>query len=450
MARPMKKISIVGERFYVEIFNPIFCQVLSRSELTSDLISDANREDCWRYLVHLITAPGLLKMLLVNSEGKAKLSNTGDEDAFLPVENHQWQGPEAWILVGGDILGRGLTIPHLSTTLFLRNPQRPNFDTAVQQMRFCGYRKSYLQFVRVYAPGDICEDYEDAVQIDEMARARANVWDKSSRDLILNPPALRFIAPANSRYAPTRNSVITGFMHRVNARSNSGFFGLKYISSPAILALNFERIHQFLLERVISEAVDTIEFDVSSFELSKFLGGWKVSENESSDFDLFRELLTYSAKEGGFADESFTFVVDKEIALSDSLAELIKNSLAENVVRSDFGVWNKRRRSIVGKTGLSGFGESVWSQNREPGFFDDYSVLTLVGGAERAIHEVHPDRNVIHARLFQLFDQPVVESSTERLSGRSVIGGPKALGISLIGWTPDTDLEYWVHGEAGI
>ena len=436
------------ERFYIEIFDPTFREVLSRSEVTKALITDANREACWQYLMHLLTTPGLLKMLLVNSEGKAKLSNTGEEDAFLPVENDQWQGPEAWILVGGDILGRGLTIPHLSTTLFLRNPQRPNFDTAVQQMRFCGYRKSYLQFLRIYAPGDICEDYVDAVQIDEMARARANVWDKTSRDLILNPPALRFIAPANSRYAPTRNSVITGFIHRANSRSNSGFFGLKYISSPNFLNRNFDLIHDLLSGSAIVESIDTIETELSSIQLANLLENWQVSRNESSDFGLFRELLTYSSDEGGFGDESFFLVIDKEIALSHSLDELVTNSLSDDSVRRDSAKWDKRRRSMVSQLGAPGFGDSVWEKSRPAEFFDDFAILTLVGGAERAIHDARPNQNVIHARLFQLFDQMQTDTGNARISGSSIIGSPKALGITLIGWTPDTDLEYWVHGQA--
>jgi hypothetical protein len=85
-------------------------------------------------------------MQVVNSD-KKKPGRQGS----IPVSKSDWQEFKLWILIGGDILGRGLTIPQLTSTYFLRHPKKPNFDTVSQQMRFCGYRANYSHFTYLFA-----------------------------------------------------------------------------------------------------------------------------------------------------------------------------------------------------------------------------------------------------------------------------------------------------------
>jgi hypothetical protein len=54
------------------------------------------------------------------------------------------------IAIGGNNLGRGITLSGLCTTLFLTN--RGADDTDVQKQRWFGYRGSHLEFVKVYCP----------------------------------------------------------------------------------------------------------------------------------------------------------------------------------------------------------------------------------------------------------------------------------------------------------
>ena len=43
------------------------------------------------------------------------------------------------IVIGGNVIGRGLTIPKLQTVYYSRTAKRPNADTFWQHSRICGY-----------------------------------------------------------------------------------------------------------------------------------------------------------------------------------------------------------------------------------------------------------------------------------------------------------------------
>ena len=142
------------DQFIDIFFKPAYVKVADRFSpiIKEFLANDEQKMDCWDYIIQLTHSVRDLKVKLVNHKERKNLSS---QEPLVPITPSQWQDAEAWVLIGGEILGRGLSIPHLAITLFLRNPNNPNFDTAVQQMRFCGYRKSYLPLLQVYAPVDI-------------------------------------------------------------------------------------------------------------------------------------------------------------------------------------------------------------------------------------------------------------------------------------------------------
>jgi hypothetical protein len=55
-------------------------------------------------------------------------------------------------LIGGNILGRGLTIDNLLVTYYLRYPKTSQMDTVLQHARMFGYRGALMQYSRVYLP----------------------------------------------------------------------------------------------------------------------------------------------------------------------------------------------------------------------------------------------------------------------------------------------------------
>lgn len=80
------------------------------------------------------------------------------------------------ILVGGEMLGRGVTIPDLAVTYITRRAQRTNADTVEQRARWFGYKQSYLDVSRIFMTPQLVADYT------ELLRSEDDFWDSLARN----------------------------------------------------------------------------------------------------------------------------------------------------------------------------------------------------------------------------------------------------------------------------
>lgn len=78
------------------------------------------------------------------------------------------KGPN--FLVGGNRLGRGLTIPNLLVTYYGRNPKTKMADTVHQHARMFGYRAMGLPVSRLYTPKVLFDAFEVIHKSDELSR----------------------------------------------------------------------------------------------------------------------------------------------------------------------------------------------------------------------------------------------------------------------------------------
>lgn len=76
------------------------------------------------------------KVRIVNSDG-----NSGEEVRGAPN-----------FIIGGNIVGRGLTIPNLLVTYYVRKPKATQMDTMLQHARMFGYRRGLMPYTRVFLP----------------------------------------------------------------------------------------------------------------------------------------------------------------------------------------------------------------------------------------------------------------------------------------------------------
>jgi len=90
----------------------------------------------------LETVEEYVRQRLRNRE--VKVVNSEQDDANF--------GPKLNFIVGGNILGRGLTIDNLLVTYYLRSAKIAQMDTMLQHARMFGYRESAKPFLRVYIP----------------------------------------------------------------------------------------------------------------------------------------------------------------------------------------------------------------------------------------------------------------------------------------------------------
>lgn len=75
------------------------------------------------------------------------------------------------IFVGGNKLGRGVTIPNLITSYYGRNPKRPNSDTVLQHARMYGYRQKHIGVTRLFLPEKLAEHFRIIHQMETALRA---------------------------------------------------------------------------------------------------------------------------------------------------------------------------------------------------------------------------------------------------------------------------------------
>jgi hypothetical protein len=74
-------------------------------------------------------------------------------------------------VVGGNILGRGLTIDNLLTTYYFRRAQRTQMDTALQHARMYGYRSGILPLMRVFIPRTLAARFRQFQEAEEQLRS---------------------------------------------------------------------------------------------------------------------------------------------------------------------------------------------------------------------------------------------------------------------------------------
>lgn len=79
-------------------------------------------------------------------------------------------GPRVNFLVGGNILGRGLTIKELLVTYYLRQAQVSQMDTVLQHARMYGYRDALMAYTRVYLPHQLATLFRDIHQTEQSLR----------------------------------------------------------------------------------------------------------------------------------------------------------------------------------------------------------------------------------------------------------------------------------------
>ncbi|MEZ4553120.1 MAG: Z1 domain-containing protein [Dehalococcoidia bacterium] len=80
------------------------------------------------------------------------------------------------ILIGGNMLGRGVTVEGLAVTYITRRATRDtNADTMEQRARWFGYKEGYLDVCRIYLTSQLRDDYTQLLQHED------DFWDALDR-----------------------------------------------------------------------------------------------------------------------------------------------------------------------------------------------------------------------------------------------------------------------------
>jgi hypothetical protein len=94
----------------------------------------------------------------------------GESDTRLDFTN----GPKTYIVIGGAVLARGLTIEGLSVSFFLRTSMQ--YDTLLQMGRWFGYRPGYEDLPRLWTTAELASSFRALARIEEEIRADIDIY----------------------------------------------------------------------------------------------------------------------------------------------------------------------------------------------------------------------------------------------------------------------------------
>lgn len=119
------------------------------------------------------------------------------------------------LFVGGNKLGRGVTIRNLLVSYYGRNPKTPNADTVLQHARMYGYREKDLGVTRLFLPKALADHFASIHQMETVLRDFlehfpdgsfegiyvSGAWQPTRRN-VLDPDALGYYVAGNNYNPP--------------------------------------------------------------------------------------------------------------------------------------------------------------------------------------------------------------------------------------------------------
>jgi len=115
------------------------------------------------------------------------------------------------LFVGGNKLGRGVTIKNLLVSYYGRNPKKPQADTVLQHARMYGYRRKDIGLLRLFLPPELHSVFK-----------AINQMEKGLRDLIARKPNEEFrgVYVESGLSATRKNILAPGSIGVYSAGSN--------------------------------------------------------------------------------------------------------------------------------------------------------------------------------------------------------------------------------------
>ena len=248
---------------------------------------------------------------------------------------------------------------------------------------------------------------------------------------------LRFIAPSTTRFRPTRNSVLSGEISIRSSTSRSGFFSTAQISNPVKFIRNTNLILDLIAGLPIYDKYELNEtksviYSLDKPQINKVFQKWDLCDAEKMEFLTMFELLGYPEAERGLEHLECLIAVDYEVT---------KLSSGEDAHASYSNFRDLPFRTLSGSVR-----EADWAKLDSLVEFDRLQAKSIVGGSERSMQEAYPENVLLQCRLFELLNPSsiAVGQGSRNPEGRGI-----GMGLSLIGWIPDSEEEYYVNKEVG-
>ncbi len=187
------------------------------------------------------------------------------------------------IRIGGDKLSRGLTLPHLTTSYFLRCSRM--YDTLMQMGRWFGYRDGYKDLCRLYTTGRLYNWYGHVSLALENLRDRIISMDKETltpldyQQQILSHPGMMLVTATNKQYRSRKLNISFADTYIEMTGFDVSPIGLE------IQKNNLDHIKQFINNKSFPKgetvSSNTIFRNLNSKKIIDFISKFQVDEKAS-------------------------------------------------------------------------------------------------------------------------------------------------------------------------
>ena len=219
-------------------------------------------------------ANGQFVYLLNSSDSGMELAYGNDVDVEVRTK-------KAAIIVGGQILSRGLTVEGLSVSVFGRTAEMPLGDATLQMGRWFGHRMKDVDLVSIHLQRQVRQLMRDLADADRYLRLQVkdSIFHGHRPDRILlelrNSPSFRATSPSKSAFL-------------MDDGGNMAFSGkLALLEEPSFclddIVFNISRLKEFETFRVGSEVFSRARLyrDVNPDEAIELLDGFKCDKDAS-------------------------------------------------------------------------------------------------------------------------------------------------------------------------
>ena len=145
------------------------------------------------------------------------------------------------IVIGGDVLSRGLTIEGLVSSYFLRDSKQD--DTLMQMGRWFGYRSGYEDLPRIWMTYDVELDFAKFVDSENHCRSQITLLNSQNRKPSDYPPIVRKFE--------NRNPTSKGKISKSVKSSNGTFYGRELWTIRFALDQELHKNNKKLIEQLI-------------------------------------------------------------------------------------------------------------------------------------------------------------------------------------------------------
>lgn len=168
------------------------------------------------------------------------------------------------LFVGGNKLGRGVTIKNLLVSYYGRHPKKPQADTVLQHARMYGYRRKDIGLLRLFLPNQL-----------HIVFKAIHKMENSLRDLIAKNPSETFRGIyVESGLTPTRRNVL--------APGSVGVYAAGSNYNPSqVMRDESVRGHIEKIDKKLAGIPDKSTVEMSIAEIHELIRLTKPDENES-------------------------------------------------------------------------------------------------------------------------------------------------------------------------